>query len=77
MTRPRKPSLTNLRKLRLSEGLTQLQLASAADISLNTVWKIENATDHDELLRVDTWTWRLLAQVLKVGVRDIYPNIGI
>jgi len=69
--------LTNLRRLRLEQGKTQIQLAVFSGCSEGTVKKIETSTDHGELLAVEPWTWVKLARELKVRVRDIYSRIHI
>lgn len=62
-------TVTHLRRLRLSQGLSQLQVAAWAGISLKTVQKIERG----DSAKVRLWTFVKLAGVLGCRAVDLVP----
>lgn len=57
----------NLKRIRAEKGLSLEKVARLADLSLNTVVKIENGTNQNPT--IDTLS--KIAQALEVGVDDL------
>jgi len=57
----------NLRKLRGKKGYSLEKIARLADLSLNTIVKVENGANQNPTIE----TLTRIAKVLKVGVDDL------
>jgi len=58
---------SNLKKIRNKQGYTLEKLARLADLSLNTVVKVENGTNQNPTIE----TLTKIAKALEVGVDDL------
>jgi transcriptional regulator with XRE-family HTH domain len=61
--------INRLKKLRLEKGLTQTQLAVGSNVSLTTVWMIEQGYDR----RTKPYIKKRLAKFFKVKPDAIFP----
>lgn len=57
----------NLRKLRGKKGYSLEKIARLADLSLNTIVKVENGVNHNPTIE----TLTKIAKALEVGVDDL------
>jgi transcriptional regulator with XRE-family HTH domain len=57
----------NLKKLRAKKGLSLEKIARLADLSLNTIVKVENGVNKNPTIE----TLTKIAKALKVGVDDL------
>ena len=57
----------NLKKLRAKKGLSLEKIARLADLSLNTIVKVENGVNQNPTIE----TLTRIAKALKVGVDDL------
>jgi len=58
-----------IKSLRKKRGLNQVQVAAGADISINTLWMIEQGYDK----RTTDETKQKIADFFKCDVSDIFP----
>jgi len=61
---------TKLRQVRLDLGLTTVQLAARARISLPTLWKMEKG------FYVRRRYWGQVAQALRIPVKELFPELA-
>ena len=58
---------SNLKKIRAEKGYSLEKVARLADLSLNTIVKIENGVNQNPTID----TLKMIAKVLEVGVDDL------
>jgi transcriptional regulator with XRE-family HTH domain len=65
--------LTQVERLRTARRLTQNELAIAAGVSVNTIWRMEmSSSERKGGISIETAC--LVARALKVEVSDVFPN---
>lgn len=67
---------TRLRRLRLERHMSQRLLAKDAGVSLDCVYRIENAQNVAQVSRIWADTWVRLGRALGVSAMEVFPLLG-